>query len=154
MRFLGNIEARLDAKSRVFVPAPFRRLLQAEGQLSLFLRKDLFEKCIVIYPEAVWEAELGTLRNKLSKWSPEQQSLFRQFTYEAVMVEMDASGRILIPKSLLEACGIVSDVVFLGVDDTIELWDKAALERTKIPDEAFRTQIIALMGASEGTDTH
>lgn len=152
MRFLGNIDARLDTKSRVFVPAPFRRLLQAEGQLVLYLRKDIFEDCLVLYPEDVWEAELGKLRKKLSKWKPEQQAIFRQYTHEAIIVEMDANGRILIPKALLDACGINSDVVFLGVDDTLELWDKATLEKTKLPAEAFRAQIVALMDGSDGTD--
>lgn len=149
MRFIGNFEARLDAKSRVFVPAPFRRLLQTGGQPVLYLRKDIFEDCLVLYPDTVWEAELDTLRKKLSKWNPTQQAIFRQYTREAVLVEMDANGRILIPKSLMEACGITADVVFLGVDDTLELWDKATLEKSKLPAETYRTQLVTLMDGSD-----
>jgi len=149
MRFLGNFEARLDAKSRVFVPAPFRRLLQADGQPVLYLRKDVFEECLILYPASVWEAELDTLRRKLSKWNPSQQAVFRQYTREAVMVEMDANGRILIPRTLLEACNMTTDIVFLGVDDSLELWDKTTLEKTTLPNDIFRTQLVTLMDGTE-----
>jgi MraZ protein len=152
MRFIGNIEAKVDAKSRVFIPAHFRRILQTEGQLTLYLRKDIFEKCIVIYPESVWEQELARLRSRLNKWIPEQQDIYRQFMLEAVMVELDASGRILVPKSLLGLCGIGTDVRFLGVDDTIEIWDKSELETPRMAPDDFKRQIASIMGGVAEND--
>ena len=53
MRFLGNIEAKTDAKGRVFLPSVFRKVLQASGEELLVLRKDIDQKCLVIYPESV-----------------------------------------------------------------------------------------------------
>jgi len=146
MRFLGNIEAKIDAKSRVFIPAAFRRILQAEGQLSLYLRKDIYQDCIVIYPQSVWEEELTLLRSRLNKWIPEEQELYRQFMLEAVSVEMDSSGRILIAKSLLNLSHIDTDVRFLGVDNTIEIWPKESLEKARVEPEIFKQKISALMG--------
>ena len=151
MRFLGNIEAKLDTKSRVFIPALFRKVLVAENQQTLYLRKDVFQKCITLYPQSVWEEELALLRSKLNKWDPEEQDLYRQFMLEAEVEELDASGRILISKHLLSIVGIESEVRFLGVDNTIEIWPKEALEKPRVEPEVFRDKMRALMAGSSQT---
>lgn len=130
IRFLGNIEAKTDAKGRVFIPATFRKQLQGEGEERLVLRKDVFQDCLVLYPESVWFATQEQLRQRLSKWNARQQAVFRQFVSDAEVVIPDANGRILIPRRYLQMAGIGSDVRFIGVDDTIEIW---ARERTEQP---------------------
>lgn len=145
LNFLGNIEARIDSKARVFVPAAFRKKLQSFSQTSLILRKDLFQPCLVLYPESVWEETVSQLRSRLNRWDKGQQQLFRQFVLDAEHLEMDANGRILIPKRCMQMTGIISDVVFLGVDNTIEIWTKETLEKSLIPAEDFSAQIQSLM---------
>lgn len=54
IRFLGNIEAKTDTKGRVFIPAGFRKQLQAASEERLVLRKDVFQDCLILYPESVW----------------------------------------------------------------------------------------------------
>ena len=66
MRFLGNIEAKTDAKGRAFLPAIFRKVLQASGEENLVLRKDVFQKCLVLYPESVWNARLDMLKTSFA----------------------------------------------------------------------------------------
>ncbi|MDD2560008.1 MAG: division/cell wall cluster transcriptional repressor MraZ [Bacteroidales bacterium] len=154
MRFLGNIEAKLDAKNRVFVPAAFRKVLdngffaQTENGSQnklLYLRKDVYQNCIVVYPATVWEEELSELRTRLNKWNPEEQELYRQFMLEAETVEMDPNGRILIPKRLLLKTGIEKALRFLGVDNTMEIWAKEALEQPRLEPELFKTRLQELM---------
>ena len=58
MRFLGNIEAKTDAKGRVFLPSAFRKVLQASGSEGLVMRKDIFQNCLVLYPEKVWNEQI------------------------------------------------------------------------------------------------
>jgi MraZ protein len=145
MRFLGNIEARLDTKNRVFIPAVFRKVLVAEAQQTLYLRKDVYQDCIIVYPQLVWEEELSLLRSKLNKWNPEEQDLYRQFMLEAEVVESDISGRILISRHLLSSVGIETDVRFLGVDNTIEIWPKNVLEKPRVDPEVFRKKMQILM---------
>ena len=58
MRFLGHIEAKTDVKGRVFFPAVFRKVLQASGEENLVLRKDIFQDCLVLYPESVWNEQM------------------------------------------------------------------------------------------------
>ncbi|MGI6073379.1 MAG: division/cell wall cluster transcriptional repressor MraZ [Fermentimonas sp.] len=145
LQFLGNIEAKVDTKGRVFVPAVFRKILQVEGEDYLVLRKDIFQDCLVLYPGTVWEKEIDTLRSKLNKWNKEQQAIFRQFVLDAERIEMDGSGRILIPKRYLQMVLIDVDVRFLGVDDTIELWAKDKLEQPLVDPNEFSKKIEQLM---------
>jgi MraZ protein len=145
LQFLGNIEARADAKGRIFVPAVFRKRLQGADEEFLVLRKDIFQDCLVLYPGTVWENEIETLRVRLNKWNKEQQQVFRQFVLDAERLEMDASGRILIPKRYMTLVGIESDVRFLGVDDTIEIWAKERLEKPLVDPDKFSERLQELM---------
>jgi MraZ protein len=145
MQFLGNMEAKTDAKGRVFVPACFRKTLQNAGEDYLVLRKDIFQDCLVLYPGSVWENEIEMLRSRLNKWNSDQQQIFRQFVLDAERIEIDASGRILIPKRYLQLVGIDTDVRFLGVDDTFEIWAKEKLEKPLVSPEEFSTKIQQLM---------
>lgn len=145
IQFLGNIEAKIDAKARIFVPAAFRKILLSSAQNVLILRKDVFQDCLVLYPEYVWEEEVAQLRARLNRWDKQQQSLFRQFVVDVERLEMDTNGRILIPKRYCQMVGITTGVRFLGVDNTIEIWAKDALEKTLLPADKFSSSIQALM---------
>jgi len=144
-QFLGNFEAKADAKGRIFVPAAFRKLLQSRGEAWFVLRKDIFQDCLVLYPGSVWEKEIETLRSKLNKWNKTEQQVFRQFVLDAERLEMDASGRVLISKRYLELVDIDTHVRFLGVDDTIEIWAKDKLEKPLMVPEDFANEIQKLM---------
>lgn len=149
IQFLGNIEAKIDAKARVFVPVAFRKPLLASSQNSLILRKDIFQNCLVLYPQSTWDEEMAQLRSKLSRWDKAQQQLLRQFVVDAERLDMDANGRILIPKRYLEMVGIEFDVRFIGVDNTIEIWAKDALEQTMLPADDFGAMLEHLMSNKE-----
>lgn len=145
LQFLGNIEAKADAKGRIFVPAVFRKRLQSEEEEFLVLRKDIFQECLVLYPGSVWEKELELLRGRLNKWNKEQQQIFRQFVLDAERLEMDANGRVLIPKRYLQMVSIESDVRFLGVDETMEIWAKEKLEKPLVDPDDFSSKLQQLM---------
>lgn len=147
MRFSGNIRAKLDSKGRVFMPAVFRRVLLSNNQGCMYLRKDVFQDCIVVYAESVWEDLLKQMRLKLNRWIPEEQEVFRQFMIEAEMVTLDSSGRLLLSKRLLSSANIEDKVSFLGVDDTIEIWSQKGLDDHKIDPDVFKNKISEIMGS-------
>lgn len=149
MQFLGSIEAKIDAKMRVIIPANFRKVLQGEAQSVLILRKDVFQDCLVLYPENVWEAETQKLRLRLSRWDKAQQQLFRQFVIDTERLEMDANGRVLIPKRSLQTIGAGQEIHFLGVDNTIEIWIKEKLDNSLIEAGDFAAQIQQVMNAED-----
>ena len=147
MRFLGNIEAKTDAKGRAFLPAVFRKVLQASGEENLVLRKDVFQPCLVLYPESVWNTRLDMLKQQLRPWKPAHQQIFRQFVSEAEVVTLDGNGRFLISKRLQRAAGINQDIQFIGMDDTIELWSPQDLTKTLRTDEDFSREFEDIMNA-------
>lgn len=128
MRFIGDYQAKTDAKGRVFLPAAFRKVLEEEGEDHLILRTDLFQRCLVLYPERLWNSMLNSLSKKLNRWNGEHQNIMRRFVAEAEIVELDSNGRFLINKRKLAFAGIEQDVRFLAVDDHIEVWEKNACE--------------------------
>jgi MraZ protein len=140
-KFIGNIDAKADAKGRVFVPATFRKTLQAAGESSLILRKDDRQNCLVLYPKNLWEKELELIREKLNKWNKEQQNLFRYISSQVEMLDMDANGRILIPKKYLQMANITHEVHFLGMSDNIELWNPAQLKKSLLSQEESEKSI-------------
>ena len=135
--FIGNIDAKVDNKGRAFVPAEFRKILQTVGDSRLILRKDIFEDCLVLYPAPVWEAELSAFRSKIKPHRKKDRQAYFKFIQDANLLEMDASGRILIPKRYLQIAGINTDVRFIGVDQTIQIWDPYRSEHTEMDDAAF-----------------
>lgn len=149
MRFLGNIEAKTDTKGRAFLPAVFRKVLQASGEENLVLRKDVFQKCLVIYPESVWNERLDQLKQQLRPWKQSHQQMFRQFVSEAEVVTLDGNGRFLISKRLQKIAEIGQDIQFIGMDDTIEIWSPTNLEKTLKTDEEFGTEFEDIMNVED-----
>ena len=149
MRFLGNIEAKTDTKGRAFRPAVFRKVLQASGEENLVLRKDVFQKCLVIYPESVWNERLDQLKQQLRPWKQAHQQMFRQFVSEAEVVTLDGNGRFLISKRLQKIAEIDQDIQFIGMDDTIEIWSPMNLEKTLKTDEEFGTEFEEIMNIED-----
>ena len=147
MRFLGNIVAKTDAKGRAFLPAVFRKVLQASGEDILVLRRDIFQPCLVLYPESVWNERLDMLKQQLRQWKPVHQQMFRQFVSEAEVVTLDGNGRFLISKRLQRAAGISQDIQFIGMDDTIEIWSPQDLKQTLKTDEEFGQEFEKIMNA-------
>ena len=149
MRFLGNIEAKADAKGRAFLPAIFRKVLQASGEDNLVLRKDVFESCLVLYPERVWNEQLDILRQRLNRWDKEQWQIFRQFVSDAEVISLDGNGRFLIPKRYLKFAGIEQELKFIGVDDTIVIWSKDNSETPLVNTQNFGSALQSLMELKE-----
>lgn len=145
MRFIGNIEAKTDSKGRVFLPACFRRILQASGCDKVMLRKDVYQDCLVIYPEESWNKQLDLLRSRLDKWNARHQMIFRQFVADVEELGIDSNGRILLPKRYLGMAGIKQEVRFIGMDDTIEIWAKEKLETPFMSPEEFGRELEEIM---------
>ena len=124
IRFLGNIEAKTDAKGR----------------------KDVFQDCLVLYPESVWFKTQNQLRKRLNKWNAKHQEIFRQFVSDAEIMVPDGNGRILLPKRYLQMAGIQSDVRFIGVDNTIEIWAKEKTEQPFMNPEEFSEALQDILG--------
>jgi len=148
-RFIGNIDAKADAKGRISVPAVFRKILHSAGEMRLIMRNDVYQDCLVLHPAHKWQDELADLRSRLNKWDDKEQNIFRTFQYNVEELEMDAIGRILIPKRYLQMVNIKSEVRFIGVDYTIEIWNKDNLKKTVLNPDDFRKSVKEVLGSKQ-----
>lgn len=136
MLFTGTISAKPDAKGRVFFPSEFRRRIP-DGDTELVLKRDVYQRCLVVYPQSVWRHEISELRTRLNRWNPADAMLFRQFMADVVMVTLDANGRFLIPRDMADYCGISREVTFIGVDDRVEMWSSEQMSSSFLSAEQF-----------------
>ncbi|MBO6144852.1 MAG: division/cell wall cluster transcriptional repressor MraZ [Prevotella sp.] len=153
MRFLGNIEAKADTKGRVFLPAAFRKVLQAGGEERLVMRKDVFQSCLVLYPESVWNQQMDALRQRLNRWNRQHQQVFRQFVSDVEVVTLDGNGRFLIPKRYQRMADIETDIKFIGMGDTIEIWSNQQAEASQMKPEEFGAALEELMSDNIESNT-
>ena len=151
MRFLGNIEAKTDVKGRAFLPAVFRKVLQASGEESLVLRKDAFQPCLVLYPQSVWNEQMDILRGRLNRWNAHQQLIFRQFVADVELTQLDGNGRLLIPKRYMKMANIEQNIKFIGMGDTIEIWSTEATSQPFMEPDEFSRALEAIMATPEPT---
>lgn len=147
--FLGKIEAKIDAKGRVFVPSVFRKVFSEEDRERIVVRMEADEKYLVVYPESVWNKQVLDLQSKLNEWDPEDQMLLMQFVGDAEMLEFDAQGRVLLPKRLQVRLGGDSELIFVGMVDRFALWSKSMYEEKFAMKETL-SERLKMLGRKEG----
>ncbi len=144
-RFTGSIDARTDEKGRVFIPASFRKLLRQAGLDALILRRDVFQKCLVLYPENVWNDTVDTIVQHTNPFDSHGRAALRGFVAGAERIVIDGNGRILIPRRYMEATNINGDVRFIGMDNSIEIWNRQEAEKLLNNSEELATSLENIM---------
>lgn len=126
--FYGNYEHSLDDKNRVLLPSKFRDLLKKDKIEKLIITAALpSERCLLTFPEAKYESFVSSwISEDKGPRDPQTRQLERWFNSLAFPVQMDKSGRILIPQQLLTEKSISKDIFIVGNSNRIEIWDKAA----------------------------
>jgi MraZ protein len=126
IQLLGEYVCKIDAKGRLMVPAGIKKQLpNIEGE-GLIINRG-FEKCLTIYPKQVWNG-IATEVSKLNQFEEKTREFNRFFLRGVSELQLDASGRVLLPKTLLDWAKIESDVVLVCQFDKIELWSKTAYD--------------------------
>ena len=133
--FIGDFTCKLDAKGRIVLPAPFKKIMVANGSDRFVVRKDLFENCLILTPFNQWETELEKIRAKLNAYKRDHNKFIRAFFKGLAEVSFDSNGRLLIPKKLKETIGAGSEVVLVGVDSHIEIWNDKEYDSLDIAPE-------------------
>ena len=127
LSFLGEYELTLDTKGRFLLPSGFKKQLPEGADNERFVLNRGFETCLVLYPMNVWAGITEKLAT-LNDFNPKAREFKRLFLNGANIVELDAAGRMNIPKSLTEYAGIKRDLVFAAQGNKVELWDKATYQ--------------------------
>ena len=120
--FIGDYNCRFDAKGRVILPVAFKKQMPAAAMEKFVVKKDIFEKCLVLYPMDEWDRQNSIIRSRINPYNKEHSRFLRGFYKGTAEVVLDASNRILVPRRLLDLVGIDKEAVLAGQDGKIEIW--------------------------------
>jgi MraZ protein len=121
--FQGASSLSLDAKGRLSVPTRHREVLSATAASQLTFTRHP-HGCLMLFPRPEWEK----FRDRVASLPMDAQWWKRVFLGNAMDVEMDATGRVLVSPELRTAAGITKDTLLLGMGSYFELWDKASYD--------------------------
>ncbi len=109
------------------LPSTVKKQLSSVLQDGFVLKRSVFQSCLELYPMGEWNV-LMTKINKLNRFVKKNNDFIRRFTAGVKVVELDVSGRMLIPKDLHSFAGISKDIVLSSSVNIIEIWDKKKYE--------------------------
>ncbi len=134
------------------LPVAIKKQLLPSLQNGFVLKRAVFQPCLELYPMAEWETLMQKM-NKLNRFNKKNNDFIRRFTAGVKMVEVDSTGRLLIPKDLMEFSGISKDIVVSSAINIVEIWDKDKYEQA-IDDAAddFADLAEEVMGQDDGAD--
>ena len=123
MSYIGEYICKLDSKGRLAVPSGLKKQFEEEGRNGFVLNRG-FEGCLGMYPYEDWK-KISEKLDKLNMFVAKNRAFMRKFQNGAVRLEMDSSGRVLLPKDLMKFANIDKEVVLFAYSDRIEIWDKS-----------------------------
>ncbi len=128
INLIGTYECKADAKGRLMFSSAFKKQLSDVLQDGFVVKRAVFQPCLELYPLKEWNLMMEKI-NKLNRFKKKNNDFIRRFTAGVKLVELDATGRILIPKDLFEFAGIKKQVVMSSSVNIIEIWDKEKYEK-------------------------
>jgi len=126
-QLLGEFECRLDPKGRLMIPAGLKRQLPPDLGDKLVINRG-FENCLILYPYPDWQRESEKV-NRLNVYNKKNREFVRYFYRGATELLIDSTGRILLPKPLLDYAGIDKELVLSAFGYRIEVWSKEAYDK-------------------------
>lgn len=126
--FLGSHALNMDTKGRLAIPTRVREGLDACCGGRIVLTAHTEERCLVVYPEPQWQAVLPQVQAlpNMNKVARRTQRLLIGF---ATPLELDGSGRILVPPTLREYAGLEKKLLLIGQGRKLELWSEERWSR-------------------------
>lgn len=119
LAFSGSFDHSLDGKGRVIIPASFREALGEDFTITINPNKT----AVAIYPKEMWDQQLERLSqiNPMDRVGLQYERYVMSVSFSGN--SMDAQGRVLIPAKLRAKIGLARDIVFVGLNRYIEIWD-------------------------------
>jgi MraZ protein len=150
----GEYECRIDEKGRIIIPAGLKKQLPVEAQEKFVINRGI-EHCLTMYPMNEW-MEVSRDVNKVDLFTKDDRRFARKFNAGATDLQLDASNRVLIPRSLLEYARIDKDLILSAFSNRIEVWSKEEYEEhLKMTEEEYSNLAEKVMGKykkSEGPE--
>ena len=124
---VGTYECKADAKGRIMMPIAIKKQLASTLTNGFVLKRAVFNAFLELYPVKEWKKLMEKV-NDLNRFNKKNNDFIRRFTAGVKTVEIDTSGRILIPKDLVNYAHISKEVVVSSTVNILEIWDKSLYE--------------------------
>src|SRR5690606_13593095 len=92
------------------------------------IKRSVFQPCLELYPMAEWNVLMERM-NKKNRFIKKNIDFIRRFSAGVKVVEIDSTGRLLIPKNLISIAGIDKEVVLSLAINIVDVWDKDSYEK-------------------------
>ena len=129
INLIGTYECKVDAKGRLMISSAFKKQLSPILQEGFVVKRAVFQPCLELYPMQEWNKVMLKI-NSLNRFIKKNNDFIRRFTAGVKEVELDSSGRLLIPKDLCHFAGIKKQIVLSSAINIIEIWDKDSYEKS------------------------
>lgn len=130
--FTSEYESKLDSKGRLVLPSRIKAQLPESGGNELVIRRG-FEQCLILYPMVEFKKVFSKISG-LNEFNEEYRKLQRNFFSGTATVELDNTGRFVIPKNMLTYAGLDKDVILVGMGNKVEVWNPSVYEKHLIQD--------------------
>jgi len=127
-QLFGEYEVTIDSKGRVKMPSSLLKQLDEEEPVRFYGNKG-FDKCLMVYPEKVWDQKKKEV-SRLSVYNSDDRQFMRYF-YGVKEMVMDSAERILVPKTLIEYAGLQKDIIIFAYMDFVEIWDRETYNKSQ-----------------------
>ena len=138
---VGHFNCKLDAKGRLMLPSEFKEQLGEQVEEGFVLRPGLFENDhLELFTRQDWDFEQEKMRVQLSRFNKKHEAALRRYNEGVRFAKLDASGRLQIPKDLIETGRLEKDIIITSVTTKMEIWDKSLYEKsivTSLTDDEF-----------------
>jgi MraZ protein len=146
--FIGDYTCKVDPKGRIMLPQAFKKNMPEVARDKFVIKKDIYEKCLVLYPLDEWQRRIQTILDNTNQFNREHRMLIREFSKDTAEVELDANNRFLIPARLLKMAEVDKDVILAGQLGQIEVWSKELYEQTSINSADFGELADKILGGN------
>ncbi|MDD2963479.1 MAG: division/cell wall cluster transcriptional repressor MraZ [Bacteroidales bacterium] len=127
LNFIGVHECKADDKGRIMFPSALRKQMPGIMDQGFVVKRSVFDRCLELFPMSEWNKEMARI-DKLNRFVKKNIEFIRKFTAGVKTLELDASGRFLIPKDLMNYAQLQKEVVLAAMGTRIEIWDKEKYE--------------------------
>ena len=127
VNLIGTYQCKADVKGRLMLPIALKKQLGVNINESFILKRSVFQPCLELHPYSEWKLTMDKI-NTLNRFIKKNNDFIRMYTAGVRIVDLDNSGRILIPKDLLKTYFSKNNLVLTTAINIIEIWDKDSYE--------------------------
>ena len=126
--FIGSYECKLDSKGRIMMPVAIKKQLNPILSKGFVIKRAVFNNCLELYPIDEWNVLMERV-NSLNRFNKKNNDFIRRFNAGVRTINIDSSGRLLIPKNLISYVNIKKEIVISSTVNILEIWDKSNYEK-------------------------